>query len=76
MAEVDLNGPDLAICLTDMPFFVVSAVSNKAAWGKGHLSTKWSELPHLKHLWAEDLTAVVSRMVAIRAQSMVVKGPL
>ena len=76
MGEVDLNGPDLAVCLAHMPFFVISAISSEAAWGKGHPSTKWSKQPHLKHLWAEVLTAVASRMVAIRAWSMVVKGQL
>ena len=76
MCEVDLNGPDLAVCLTHMPFFVISTISSEAAWGKGHLSTKWLKLPHLKHLQAKVLTAVTSRMVAIRAWSVVVKRQL
>ena len=76
MSEVDLNGPDLAVCLTCMPFFVVSTISSEAAWGKEHPSTKWSKPPHLKYLWAEVLTTVTCRMVAIKAWSMVVKGQL
>ena len=52
---VDLKGPVLAVCLAHMPFFVVSAISSKATWGKGHPSTKWSKPPHLKHLWAGGL---------------------
>ena len=61
--KLDLDGPDLAVYITHMPFFVISAVPSEAVWGKGHQSTKWSKPPHLKHLWAEALTAVASRIV-------------
>ena len=76
MREVDLKGPALAVCLTHMPFFVISAISIEAAWGKGNPLSRWSKLPHLNHIWADVLTAVASRMVVIRAWSMVVKGQL
>ena len=45
----------------------------QGSMGKG---TKWSNPPHLKHLQSEVLNAVASRMVAIKAWSVVVKGQL
>ena len=74
--EVGLDGPDLTVCLACTPFFAISTISSEAVWGKGCLSTKWSKPPHQKHLWAGVLTAVASRIVAIRAWSVVVKGYL
>ena len=76
MGEMGLDGPVLTVCLAHMPFFTISTISSEAVWGKGHPSTKWSKLPHWKHLWAEVLTAVALRIVAIRAWSVVVKGQL
>ena len=46
MSEVALDEPDLDVCLAHMPFFIISAISSKAAWGKGYLSTKWLN-PHI-----------------------------
>ena len=59
-----------------MPFFAISTISSEVVWGKGHPSTKWLKPPHQKHLWAEVLTVVELRIVAIRAWSVVVKGQL
>ena len=71
-----MDEPDLEVCLAHMPFFIISVVSSKAVWGKGHPSIKLSKPPHLKCLWAEVLTMVASRIVAIRAWLIVVKGQL
>ena len=62
-------------CLTQAPFtLVISCISSKAARGEGKLSMRWSYPLHLKHLWAEDFTAVVSRMVATKLWFMELKG--